>query len=1079
MKSKLFTCLAMLFLSFSLMAQTKQVSGTVVDEVGPVAGASVIEKGTQNGAVTDLDGKWTLSVPQGATIVISSIGYKDVELLVGSQNVYNATLQEDRQLLDEVVVVGYGTMKRSDLSGSSVSMSEESLRGSIVSSLDQTLQGRAAGVTAVQTSGAPGSSSSIRVRGQATINANAEPLYVIDGVIVQGGGNSGASFGLGDALGNGAVSTISPLSTINPADIVSMEILKDASATAIYGAQGANGVILITTKRGKAGEAKFTYDGMFAVSQQNVRVDMMNLREYAEFYNEMIRIGEEYETNPYYADPSILGVGTNWQDAVFQTALQHQHQISASGGTDKVQYYVSGSYMDQEGTIIGSNFERFSVRTNLDAQLKKWLKLGVNVTFSNTVDDLKLADGEAGIIFTSLTAVPDIPIYDVDGNFTSTSREGLGSFTNPVAVAMSNDIILKRQKLTGNIFADITPIKNLVWHTELGFDIGSSKSEVFKPKVTIGQWQQPDNSSSVQKNSNLFWQLKNYLTYTNTWGKHNVSAMIGQEMWESSYDYMSLNNTSLPLNEVRNPMLGTGEKTPTYGFGSSAMASFFTRETYNYDDRYYATYTYRYDGSSNFGPDNRWAGFHSVAASWRFTNEKWMESLDWWSNGKLRLGWGQTGNSNIGGYAWGSSLSQMNSYLGMGFRPANFANTAVKWESQEQWNIGLDLGFFQDRLNLTVDLYQKVSNDMLMSMQLPSYMGTQGNDSSKLQAPKGNYGSIENKGLEITLDVHPFIGDFQWDSNLQVSFNRNTLKALSGTTSASIIGYGQWSDVVCVSEVGKPLYNFYGYEVEGVYESLEDIENSPRPAKYPVDGVYNRSNTVWVGDLKYKDVNEDGVIDDKDRTDIGSPLPLFTFGWNNTFRYKGFDLNIFLNGSYGNKVLNYSLMHGPSGGLASMNSLWVNQNAGAIKDRAQLVPIDPDKDYSQGVEVNGVTVWNWFDDVTNVKVANADTKTPRPTRANPNDNDRMSSRYVEDGSYLRIKNITLGYTFPKKWMNKIKFENIRVYCNIQNLYTFTKYSGYDPEVGASTQDAQGYAFGVDNGRYPSPTTYSFGVSLTF
>ena len=1091
MKSKLFTCLAMLFLSFSLMAQTRQVSGTVVDNVGPVAGASVIEKGTQNGAVTDLDGKWTLSVPQGATIVISSIGYKDVELLVGSQNVYNATLQEDRQLLDEVGVVGYGTMKRSDLSGSSVSMNEESLRGSIVSSLDQTLQGRAAGVTAVQTSGAPGSSSSIRVRGQATINANAEPLYVIDGVIVQGGGNSGASFGLGDALGNGAVSTISPLSTINPADIVSMEILKDASATAIYGAQGANGVILITTKRGKAGEAKFTYDGMFAISQQNRRVDMMNLREYAEFYNEMIRIGEEYEANPYYADPSLLGVGTNWQDAVFQTALQHQHQISASGGTEKVQYYVSGSYMDQEGTIIGSNFERFSVRTNLDAQLKKWLKLGVNVTFSNTVDDLKLADGEAGIIFTSLTAVPDIPIYDVDGNFTTTSREGLGSFTNPVAVAMSNDIILKRQKLTGNIFADVTPIKNLVWHTELGFDIGSSKSEVFKPKVTIGQWQQPDNSSSVQKNSNLFWQLKNYLTYSNTWGKHNVSAMVGQEMWESSYDYMSLNNTSLPLNDVRNPMLGTGEKTPTYGFGSSAMASFFTRETYNYDNRYYATYTYRYDGSSNFGPDNRWAGFHSAAVSWRFTNEKWMKNLDWWSNGKLRLGWGQTGNSNIGGYAWGSSLSQMNSYLGMGFRPANFANTAVKWESQEQWNIGLDLGFIQDRINLTVDLYQKVSNDMLMSMQLPSYMGTQGNGSSKLQAPKGNYGSIENKGMEITLDVHPFVGDFQWDSNLQVSFNRNTLKALSGTTSASIIGYGQWNDVVCESEVGKPLYNFYGYEVEGVYESLEDIEKSPKPAKYPVDGVYNRSNTVWVGDLKYKDqITEDtdgdgipdsgdGVINDKDRTDIGSPLPLFTFGWNNTFRYKGFDLNIFLNGSYGNKVLNYSLMHGPSGGLASMNSLWVNQNATAIKDRAQLVPIDPDKDYSQGVEVNGVTVWHWFDDITNVKVANADTKTPRPTRANPNDNDRMSSRYVEDGSYLRIKNITLGYTFPKKWMNKIKFDNIRVYCNIQNLYTFTKYSGYDPEVGASTQDAQGYAFGVDNGRYPSPTTYSFGVSLTF
>ena len=1070
MKSKLFTCLAMLFLSLSLMAQTKQVSGTVVDKDGPVIGASVIEKGTMNGAVTDLDGKWTLSVPQGSTIVISSIGYEDVEIVVGSQNVYNATLQEDRQLLDEVVVVGYGTMKRSDLSGSSVSMTEESIKGSIVSSLDQTLQGRAAGVTAVQTSGAPGSSSSIRVRGQATINANAEPLYVIDGVIVQGGGSSGRDFGLGDALGNGSVSTISPLSTINPADIVSMEILKDASATAIYGAQGANGVVLITTKRGKAGEAKFTYDGMFAVSQQTRRMDMMNLREYAEYYNELLRIGERYEANAYYSDPSVLGVGTNWQDAIFQTALQHQHQVSASGGTDKVQYYVSGSFMDQEGTIIGSNFSRFSVRTNLDAQLKKWFKLGVNATYSNTVDDLKLADSQEGIVFTSLTSLPDIPIYDVDGNFTSEVREGLGSRVNPIAMAMMDDIILKRQKLNGNIFADITPVKNLTWHTEVGFDLGFNKSETYTPMVNLGNWQRGTNEARWQNNTSMFWQLKNYITYANTIGKHNFSAMAGQELWESSWEYQSIYNTKLPSDEVHNPYLGAGTPSIGSGFGSSAMASFFTRETYNYDNRYYLTYTYRYDGSSNFGPDNRWAGFHSVAGSWRFTNEKWMESLDWFSNGKVRLGWGQTGNSNIGGYAWGSAISSMDSALGAGYRPANIPNTAIRWESQEQLNFGLDLGFFQDRLNVTVDLYQKVSKDMLMSMQLPSYMGTQGNGSSVLAAPKGNYGSIENKGLEFTLDVHPFVGEFQWDSNAQISFNRNKLVALSGTSAASIIGYGQWDDVVCLSEIGKPLYNFYGYVVEGVYESLEDIENSPKTAKHPSNGVYNRSNTVWVGDLKYKDINEDGVIDENDMTDIGSPLPVFTFGWNNTFRYKGFDLNIFLNGSYGNKVLNYSLMNGPSGGLASMKSVWVNQNASAIKDKAQLVPIDPDKVYESG---------SWFDDITNVKVANSGTMTPRPTLNDPNDNDRLSTRYIEDGSYLRIKNVTLGYTFPKKWMQKINFENIRVYCNIQNLYTFTKYSGYDPEVGASTQDSSGYAYGVDNGRYPSPTTYSFGVSLTF
>lgn len=1070
MKSKLFTCLTMLFLSLSLMAQTKKVSGTVVDNVGPVVGASVVEKGTQNGVITDLDGNWSISAPQGAVLIVSSIGYKDVEVLVGTSDVYNVTLEEDRLLLDEVVVVGYGTMKKSDLSGASVSMKEDDLKATIVSSLDQTLQGRAAGVQAVTTSGAPGSSSSIRVRGQATINANAEPLYVIDGVIVQGGGNRGADFGLGDALGNGTVSTISPLSTINPADIVSMEILKDASATAIYGAQGANGVILITTKRGKAGDAKITYDGMFAVSQQTKRIDMMNLRDYADYYNDLLSIGEVSDANPYYADPSILGAGTNWQDAIFRTALQHQHQLSVSGGTEKVQYYVSGSYMNQEGTIIGSNFDRFSLRSNLDAQVKSWLKLGANLSYTNTNDDLKLADSNQGLIYYSLSSLPDIPIYDVDGNYASTVREGYNN-PNPIALAMMDDILLNRQKFNGNVFADITPIKHLTWHTEVGFDFGNTKSERYKPMVELGNWVRKMNESNIGYNKNIFWQVKNYLTYANTWGKHNLSAMLGQECWASRWENSSIFNSNLPSDEVHNPALGTGKPTISAGFGSSAMASFFTRETYNYDNRYYLTYTFRYDGSSNFGPENRWAGFHSVAASWRFTNEKWMESAkDWFSNGKLRLGWGQTGNANIGGYAWGSSISRMPSGLGMGYRPANIANPAIRWESQEQYNIGLDLGFFQDRLNLTVDAYYKRSDDMLMSMQLPSYMGTQGNGSSALAAPKGNYGSILNKGLEITLDAHPFVGEFQWDSNFQISFNRNKLLSLSGTENANLVGYGQWSDVVCISEIGKSLYNFYGYEVEGVYTDYDDIMNSPRAEKFPADGVFNKSNTVWVGDLKFKDISgpngePDGKIDTYDRIDLGSPLPLFTYGWTNTFRYKGFDLSIFINGSYGNKVMNYNSI-----ALTHMNTPWCNQIK-TVNDRAQLVPIDPDKAYADG--------GSWYNDITNVKVANPGTKIPRASINDPNDNDRISSRYVEDGSYLRIKNLTFGYTFPKKWMEKAKIENLRIYVNMQNLWTFTKYSGYDPEVGASTQDSTGLTYGLDNGRYPSPTTYSFGLNITF
>lgn len=1067
MKGKLFSCLVLMFLSISMVAQKVPVSGTVSDQTGPVIGASVIEKGTTNGTMTDNDGHFTLTVSKGAVIEISSIGYKTQEITVGAQTNFTVTMSEDNEFLDEVVVVGYGSMKKSDLAGASVSMKESDLKGSIISSLDQSLQGRAAGVTAVTTSGAPGSSSSIRVRGQATINANAEPLYVIDGVIVQGGGNTGADFGLGDALGNGKVSTISPLSTINPADIVSMEILKDASATAIYGAQGANGVVLITTKHGKSGEAKFSYDGMVAMSRQAVRLNMMNLREYAQYYNEMIEEGDIYETNPYYATPSLLGKGTNWQDEIFRTAWQHQHQLSAQGGSDKVQYYVSGSYMDQQGTIIGSNFNRFSVRTNLDAQLKKWLKLGVNATYAITNDNLKLADSNQGLIYYSLTTIPDIPVYDVNGNYSSTIREGYTS-PNPVALAMMDEILLKRKKLSGNIYAELTPIKHITWRTELGFDMGESDANRYKPMIDLGGWVRSQNSISYQKNSNYFWQFKNYLTYANQWGKHSVTAMVGQECWESRWNYLSGSNTDLPSDEVHNVALATGTPAISSGFGSSSMASFFTRETYNYDDRYLGTYTYRYDGSSNFGPNNRWAGFHSVALAWRFSNEKFFEPVKKViDNGKLRLGWGQTGNSSIGSYAWGAAITRMPSALGMGFRPSNIPNTSIRWESQEQYNVGLDLGFFNGRLNLTVDAYYKKSDDMLMSMQLPSYMGTQGNGSSKLQAPKGNYGSIENKGLEITLDAHPVqLKNFSWDSNFQISFNKNKLLSLSDTENATLVGYGQWGDVVCVSEIGKPLYNFYGYKVEGVYKDLDDIQNSAKPAKYPSDGVFSRGNTVWVGDIKYKDVDENGVIDERDRTDIGSPLPKFTFGWTNTFRYKNLDLSIFLNGSYGNKVMNYNSLT-----LTHMNSTWTNQLQSVVSKRARLEPIDPTIVYADGSK--------WFDHIDNVRVKNPGTKIPHTSINDPNDNDRISDRYVEDGSFLRIKNITLGYTFPKALLNKAKIENLRVYVNIQNLYTFTKYTGYDPEVGASTQDSTGLTYGLDNGRYPSPAMYSFGLNITF
>ena len=1068
--------------------QTKKITGTVSDAMGPVIGASVVIKGTSNGIATDFDGNFTLNASQGQTLVISYIGYITKEIKIGAQSHYNITLEEDKKVLDEVVVVGYGTMKKSDLSGSSSSIGEQALKGSVITSLDQSLQGHATGVTAVTTSGAPGSSSAIRVRGIASINANQEPLYVIDGVIVQGGGQSGSDFGLGDRLGNGKVSTISPLSTINPSDIVSMEILKDASATAIYGAQGANGVVLITTKRGKAGEAKFNYDGMFAVNRQVKRLDMMNLREYAEYYQDFVNEGwiQSSQANKNYMDPSILGKGTNWQDAVFQTAIQHQHQISAQGGTDKVQYYVSGNFMNQEGTIIGSKFTRYSVRSNLDAQLKSWLKLGMSTTFSNTKDVLQRADGTEGIISYSLTTLPDMPIYDVYGNYYSEVREGYTN-PNPIAMANMNQYTLERRKLTGNIFAEVTPIKNLVWHAELGYDISSSNAETWEPSVDLGGWQKPANQDHWQNNTNTYWQLKNYLTYTGNFGKHHFTAMLGQECWESSWKYQGITGQNLPRNDVQNPALA--EKTDkdfNAGFGSASMASFFTRETYNYDDRYYATYTFRYDGSSNFGPNNRWAGFHSLAASWRFSNEAFLKDAKWLSNGKIRFGWGQTGNANIGGYKWGVALSVMPSALGQSYRPTGLPNESVQWETQTQIDLGLDLGFFNNRLNLTIDWYKKESKDMLMLMQLPSYLGTQGNGSSALAPPSGNYGTMRNTGLEIEVKATPVqTKNFSWETDLQFSFNRNKLVALQGTTSAAINGYGQWNDVVAVSTIGRPMYDFYGYEVEGVYTDFDDILNSPVNTLYALSCIeetdaegnhvawhhqtdptkYSKSNTVWPGDLKFKDVNGDGIIDENDKTNIGSPLPKFTFGFTNTFHYKNFDLSIFINGSYGNKVMNYTSIN-----LTSMSSVWNNQINELVEDRAHLAAIDPNKVYTDGSA--------WYNDITNVYVTNPGTNTPRVAIGNKY-NQNISSRYIEDGSYIRLKNVSLGYTFPKSITRKLYLENLRVYCNLQNVLTLTKYKGYDPEIGASTTDANGYVFGLDNGRYPSPFTCSFGVNLSF
>lgn len=1030
-------------------------------------GVSVVVKGTTMGTATDIDGKFSLSIPSDrAVLVFTYIGYKAKEVTVtgGSRNI-QVVLDEDHQLLDELVVVGYGTMKRSDLSGASVTIGEDKIKGSIIANLDQAFQGRVAGVNSVMTSGAPGSAVSIRVRGIATLNADAEPLYVIDGVIVQ---KQGVSTG-------GAFSTASPLVNINPSDILSMEILKDASATAIYGSLGSNGVVLITTKRGKAGEARFSYDGMMGLNVQGKRLKMMNLREYAEYNASVV---SEYGTTlgtAEYQDPSLLGAGTNWQEAIFQHALIQQHQISAQGGTEKTKYYVSGNYMGQEGTIIGSDFKRYTFRMNLDADMKKWLKLGVNAAYSSTKERFGLANGSEGMLTFSLLNAPDVPIYDMDGNYSSTYRENYYGW-NAIALAMINENLMERTKLNGSVFLDIKPVKNLVWHSELGFDFNYSKQDIFQPTYNFGNRSKLINEIRESKNNSSFYQVINNLTYSGNIDKHSYTLMFGEDLWESRWNYLEGFGTGLPSNDVHSISL-TDDITQTArtGFGSSAMVSFFARATYNFDDRYLGTYTFRRDGSSNFGPKNRWANFNSFAVSWRFSNEAFLRPYDSvLSNGKLRFGWGQTGNANIGGYRWGASISRMPTDLGLGYRQYNISNPYIHWETQEQWNLGLDLGFFRDRINLVVEAYDKTSADMLMRLDLPSYMGTKGNDSSKLNAPMGNYGTINNKGLEFSLNTRNLTGAFEWDTDFQISFNKNKLISLAPGT-PPLMGYPQWGDMgsaITLTQKGQSLYNFYGFVTDGYYKDKADIENSPKPAAYKGTDGYNLYNTIWVGDIKFKDISgpdgvPDGIIDDYDRTNLGSPFPKFNFGMNNTFRYKNFDLTLFINGCYGNKVYNYTSVE-----LTAMKGAYQNQLK-IVTDRARLEPIDPNKIYD-GTN-NGV--WNWFQDIDNVRLAN-NPSAPRALHAgDPNENARNSDRYIEDGSYLRIKNIIFGYTFPAQWIRKYGLESMRVYANIQNLYTFTKYTGYDPEIGISTMTPN--VFGMDFGRYPSPQSYTFGLNISF
>lgn len=1041
----------------------KVISGKVLDENNEaLIGVNVLVKGFDDrGTLTDLDGNYSITASEGETLVFSYIGFVNQEIVVGSSTTVDLVMGPDSEIIDEVVVVGYGTAKKSDLTGAVSSVTGDQLRTSLTTNIDQALQGRVAGVQVTQNSGQPGGAASIRIRGANSISLSNEPLYVIDGIPFQGDGAS--TIGFDWAGGANGQNRVNPLSAINPNDILSIDVLKDASATAIYGSRGANGVIIITTKKGKKGESKISYSTYYGLQTLQRKMDMMNLQQFADYNNQMA-VDVDIVPNARFADPSLLGEGTDWQKEIFQDAGSYSHQLSVLGGTDKTTYSISGGYMKQDGIVIGSDFDRITSRINLDNKVKDWFKIGGSLAFSKTKEKITLNDGGDGVIMQSLIMMPSVGVKDIDGNYDGPNNP-YGANYNPVAAALQRNNTLNRQRLMGNVYGDLNFTKNLLFKSEFSFDDNHSLGKAFQPTFKWGALVNNESRLRQRQENGFFWALKNYLTYDKKFGVHGLTVMLGQEAQKSTYNGSVVTVRNLPSNDIQ--VLDQGEYVgnPDTWEGQGALLSYYGRLNYNLNEKYLATFTYRTDASSNFGPGNRWATFPSGSIAWRVSEEDFLKNSDFISSLKLRLGYGISGNQNIQAGLFGSQMATIATPFGNAYRPLNFPNPLLGWESTSQLNTGADFSFFKGRIDFTIDYYNKETYDMLLLPQPPNFIaGTQWWD---ILPPWINVGRMQNKGIDLSLNSRNIAGGkFSWNTDLTFSRNRNKVLELNDDNQVFTRGLYWYSEFQTATrtEVGKPIGLFYGYVTDGLFTSKEDILSHAVQIsdKVITDERPNGTNLIdkrsglWLGDIKFRDINGDGIINTEDQTTVGNPNPDFTFGINNTFRYGSLDLSIYLNGSYGADILNYSrvVTEGQTG-------VWSNQ-AASVFNRAQFSYIDP----------LGSTT-----DIDNTVLANPDTDIPRPSSNDNNRNNRMSDRFIEDGSYLRIQNIKIGYTLPKSLISKVRLERLNIYANIQNLHVFTNYSGYDPEIGAFNQGA--LIQNIDMGRYPTPRMFTVGLDADF
>lgn len=1044
----------LLLLGFaSAYGQQRVVTGEVTDESGNgMPGVNVIRKGTSSGTATDGSGRFSLEATDDDVLVISFIGYVSQEVRVGTQSNIRVVLSEDIATLNEVVVVGYGEMRRGDLTTAQTSISAADIGRTVNTTIEQAIQGRSAGVYVTQNTGAPGGGISVNIRGVNSINGSNEPLYVIDGVQIQG---------------STSASGTNPLASLNPADIASMEILQGPSATAIYGSRGTNGVVLITTKRGKSGDIKISYDYSYSLQAPPDNIPVMNLRQYAQMENEYKAIAGG-EVREDFLDPSILGEGTNWQDELFKSAAMQKHQVSVSGGGDKTTFYFSGERMIQDGVALGSGFERTSVRVNLDVKPREWFFIGGNVNYAKT--DEKLASNNLNgnnLIVNAIQLGPQIPVKNLDGTYGGGNpANNAEQFAppNPVGIAEISTNDLRRDRILGGLNAGVRVLNGLELRTDFNTDVGFYHSTYYLPTYNFG-WQQNSNAY-LENNHNLntYWGWSQTLQYTRQLGRHHINAMATHEAQESTWKNLRASRSGFLTNEVRDLNAGNADNAGNGGGqGEWAMESYLGRINYNFDDRYIITAAYRADGSANFGPGRKWGYFPSVSGVWRVSEEAFF-NVPFVSDLRLRFETGLTGNQGNGGAIYGTLADALPTEWGSGFRPANYPNPDYQWEETKTDNFGITFGLFNGRIQLDADYYIKNTDNLILQSELPWYMGTRGDAS--VGAPVVNVGSLENKGWGLSIQTTNIDKNgFKWESNFNISGFETKITSLT-TGSSHLTREGpDWflANFAQRTQVGYAPWLFFGYIEEGLFQSVEEIENSARPVDNNNDPRPAAENSIWVGDVKYRDIGgpegtPDGKITADDRTFLGNPYPKWFGGFTNTFSFKGIDVSILLTYSYGNQVYNY---------VRYQNNNPNNINLG----RNMFIEAF---DYAK-VAVDGEG---------NPYLLNPETQVNRISGSNVNGNyDRLTDKYLEDGSYLRVKNISVNYTLPRALLgNQNVVRNVRVGLSVQNAFTITGYSGYDPEIGSyvgpNGNVAQGFV-GVDYGRYPLTPVYSFNLGVDF